>query len=87
MNVNRNEDCSEPVAKKVCLTSNSDQELQTGETSGSDAAFEKLEKRLSLVLRCTVCLDLPKSSILQVRYIFLLFCPKTRLIQPNYLSF
>jgi hypothetical protein len=62
----------EPAAKKLCLKRSYTSECQSdvGECSVTTTTT-KLEKRLSTVLCCTVCLDLPISTIYQVfLYIF-----------------
>lgn len=58
------DDEDEPTTKKLCLKQS--YASDTGEPSSNIYITPKLEKRLSRVLCCTVCLDLPISSIFQV---------------------
>ena len=55
-------DMDEPDAKKPKLAS----------AEQKETIIEKLEQRLGGILCCTVCLDLPKSAIYQVRVLLCL---------------
>lgn len=71
-----NASCQEPQYKKVKLE-NSDQPLdKKNSVSIASEGFysaKKLEDRIGGILCCTVCLDLPQTSIYQVRDFFLSF--------------
>ena len=66
-------EAEEPTPKKLCLKRSyaSEYESDAGECSVTAITTTlKLEKRLSTVLCCTVCLDLPVSTIFQVVFRF-----------------
>ena len=58
-------DAYEPAVKKIRLKRSYVAD-EGGECSMTQTTALKLEKRLSIVLCCTVCLDLPISTIFQV---------------------
>ena len=65
-NESMDNDEDEPAAKKLCLKQSYVSQSDDGECSLPATSTMKLEKRLSTVLCCTVCLDLPFSTIFQV---------------------
>jgi hypothetical protein len=58
----------EPAEKKLCRKRSyaSERASDEGECSVTNTSIVRLEKRLFTVLCCTVCLDLPISTIYQV---------------------
>jgi len=68
-NVSITKDDGEPNPKKAKLSGSGGDVFGRGGGGGDKqhAASEKLEHRLGGILCCAVCLDLPRSSIYQVR--------------------
>lgn len=60
------EDIGEPPAKKLCVKLSYVGEDRNESDESSASCLRRLDERLSTVLCCTVCLDLPSSTVYQV---------------------